>query len=106
MPQKIVPRGVVHGIGNIHRRRQVHVARANQIFAVHVHVRNADCKAVRDFALYVQAGLLDFWCLEIGSERGQVRFKELRQPRWRSTNNGVYLAIHQRIRILRENLAS
>src|SRR5579863_127596 len=40
--EKVDTRGVVDGIFNIYRRRQVHVAGADEIDSVHIHVRNAD----------------------------------------------------------------
>ena len=62
---------VVDGIGEIHGNRQIDIASADQILAVNVHVRDAPRKAIGEFALEIEAGLMSRVALRNSERRRQ-----------------------------------
>ncbi len=65
-------RGIEERISERDRRREIHIERADEMFAVDVEIRDRDGGVAGDFALESEAGLLHARSHEVGSERGDV----------------------------------
>ncbi len=96
--------GIENGIGKGARRRQIYVESADQVFTVHIEIRDGDGSLVRDFAFQGEAHLLHPRGDEVGGESRNVIGDALREPGGKIAGRGSQRATYQRIGVGGEDL--